>query len=114
MKYKIGLLAIFFSFSQWAIGTTNPKDLVVIDCRTTEEYRQTHVQGALNYDVLREEDFIKKTKTLDKSKSYKLYCGSGKRSGQAEKIMKNLGFTNVENIGSVSQAAKTLNRSTIK
>ena len=46
---------------------------------------------------------------LDKSKSYKLYCRSGNRSGQTLKIMKELGFKDVENLGSLSEAVRKLN-----
>ena len=44
---------------------------------------------------------------LDKSANYVLYCRSGNRAGQALDMMTSMGFTNVQNIGSVDEAAAT-------
>ncbi len=102
-----------FSFLM-SMSTSNPvsadtQNIVVIDVRTAEEYADTHVVDTLNIDFLKS-DFTAIISKLDKEKTYKLYCRSGNRSGQAERLMKTLGFKNVENIGSVSEAAQTLNR----
>lgn len=95
------------------LAGTNSEELItsiiVIDVRTPEEFSETHVENSLNIDFLKN-DFTANISKLEKNKTYKLYCRSGNRSGQAEQLMRTLGFKDVENIGSVSEAAKTLNR----
>lgn len=85
------------------------EDFEVIDVRTSDEFREGHVKDALHIDVMRP-DFLQKTTQLDKSKSYKLYCRSGNRSGRAVQMMKDQGFSKVENLGGLQQAARRLHR----
>jgi rhodanese-related sulfurtransferase len=47
--------------------------------------------------------------SLDPSVSYQLYCKSGGRSAFATDLLQRLGFENVENLGSVEDAAADLN-----
>lgn len=105
----MGLLAFLFGLSHGGPVFADTKDMIVLDVRTPEEFNETHVDGSQNFDIF-SPDFKDKISRLDKTKTYKVYCRSGNRSGQAEKLMKSLGFKNVENIGSVSQAAKRLSR----
>lgn len=109
MRFKMGILAMVFVFLQIHQASADTKNMVVLDVRTLEEFEESHVKDSVNIDVLSPE-FKLKVEKLDKNKSYKLYCRSGNRSGQAEKLMKSMGFKDVENIGSLSQAAKKLNR----
>lgn len=72
---------------------------VVIDVRTAGEYADGHLKKAVhNWDVMSGE-FEQNIDSLDKEKSYYLYCRSGNRSGKATKIMEQNGFENVHNIG---------------
>lgn len=109
MGYKMGIFGMLLALSQNHQAFADTKNMIVIDVRTADEYQETHVKDTLNIDI-RDPDFKSKVAKLDKTKTYKLYCRSGNRSGQAEAIMKSLGFKDVENIGSVKQAAKSLNR----
>lgn len=68
----------------------NPK-IVILDVRTPEEFAEGHVQGAVNVDY-RSADFAAKVDKLDKTKSYEVYCKSGRRSGESVKLMKEKGF----------------------
>ena len=95
------------------IAKANFKETIVIDVRTPEEFDEGFVEGARNYDIF-DGIFQQKISHLDKNKIYKLYCRSGNRSGQAERMMKNMGFSEVENLGSVSQAAKKLGKPIIR
>jgi rhodanese-related sulfurtransferase len=70
------------------------RNTVLIGVRTAEEFKEGHLQGAENIDV-KQEDFKKRIASLDKSKRYLLYCGSGKRSLTARNIMKENGFGRV-------------------
>jgi len=66
---------------------------VLLDVRTTDEYRSGHIPGSIQIDVLKTEDFKKQVAALDKHKTYLLYCRSGKRSNTAKVLMKESGFT---------------------
>jgi len=90
------------------ISQASTENVVILDVRTSAEFNESHVKGALNIDI-RENDFKDKIAKMDKSKTYKVYCRSGNRSSQAIKIMKDLDFKNIENIGGLEKAAKTLN-----
>lgn len=83
------------------------KDVVILDVRTPEEYKETHVTGARNIDF-KNSTFKDEIEKLDKSKTYKLYCRSGNRSGKAMEMMKTMGFRDLENLGSVKEASEKL------
>lgn len=80
---------------------------VIIDVRTENEYLGGHIQNSKNIDFYSSE-FESSLKNLDRSKHYVLYCRSGNRSGQATRMMKQLGFAHAENLGSLQQASKSL------
>ena len=81
-------------------------DTIVIDVRTPEEFDTGHLAGALNINW-ESAEFMEALSTLDKSANYALYCRSGNRAGQALDMMTSMGFTSVQNIGSVDEAAAT-------
>lgn len=68
------------------------KNAVVLDVRRPEEYAAGHLQGARNLDWLNPAAFEKGLQGLDKSRTYFVYCRSGKRSNAAAKRMKREGF----------------------
>ncbi len=80
---------------------------VILDVRTTAEYSTAHTKKAVNIDVT-QDDFKTKILKFDKTDTYRIYCRSGNRSGKAVDIMKNLGFKNLENLGSLENAKKIL------
>lgn len=110
MKLITALLALFISPSISQATQSLPENAVILDVRTADEYSQGHVPGALNIDFL-SSDFKEKVAKLDATKPYKIYCRSGNRSGQALKIMKAMGFKDLENFGSLGQALKKSQRS---
>ncbi len=69
------------------------KNTVVLDVRTTDEYKAGHIPHATQIDVLKKDDFKAQIAGLDKNKTYLVYCRSGKRSKDAMNIMKEMGFT---------------------
>ena len=69
------------------------KNTILLDVRTEVEYKAGHIPGLKQIDFLKTEDFKKEVAVLDKSKPYLLYCRSGKRSKEAMKVMKEMGFT---------------------
>jgi len=74
-----------------------PAGLVVLDVRTTEEFAEGHLDGAMMIDFYAP-DFADQIATLDRDVPYLLYCRSGNRSSQARAIMEQLGFTDVADV----------------
>ena len=71
------------------------KNTYVVDVRTPEEYKSGFISNAVNYNVMDSVAFINTITSLDKNKKYLLYCKSGRRSGKALVMMKNMGFNKV-------------------
>lgn len=65
---------------------------IILDVRTTEEYKEEHLAGARLLDFLNTKTFDEGIKRLDKSHTYYVYCRSGKRSHNACLKMKKQGF----------------------
>jgi rhodanese-related sulfurtransferase len=73
------------------------KDVVLLDVRTVDEFSQSYIPNALNIDV-QGDYFSADISALDKSKSYAVYCRSGKRSVLASEEMDQIGIANVYNL----------------
>lgn len=71
--------------------------VVLLDVRTPEEFAEGHLPGAINIDF-KNPDFSSRIDSLDKAKSYDLYCRSGHRSGESLKLMQEKGFKNVHHL----------------
>jgi rhodanese-related sulfurtransferase len=72
-------------------------DVVVLDVRTPEEFNSGHILNAINIDIYNDY-FNSDISTLDKSKSYAVYCRSGKRSVDASNEMDSIGFKTTYNL----------------
>jgi phage shock protein E len=77
-------------------------NFVILDVRTPEEFNDGHIDRAININ-LNSNDFKDQINKLDKNKIYVVYCRSGHRSGNAVKIMKDLKFMEVYDIGGIIQ-----------
>jgi rhodanese-related sulfurtransferase len=66
-------------------------DVVLLDVRTPQEYKNGHIEGALLVDFYAN-DFVDRLKALDREKSYLIYCRSGNRSAKTLAIFEKLGF----------------------
>ena len=71
--------------------------VITLDVRTPGEFNEGHIEGAQLIDF-QSGNFENEIATLDKSKTYAVYCRSGSRSGQAVKVMSDAGFTSVYNL----------------
>ena len=69
---------------------------IIIDVRTTEEYKEFHVKDSINIPY----DEINNETELDKNKTILVYCKSGKRSNMAYQTLKDLGYE-VYDLGSI-------------
>ena len=65
---------------------------IILDVRTSKEYAEGHLAGAQQLDYLNPEAFNAGIKQLDKSRTYYIYCRSGKRSHGACQKMQKQGF----------------------
>jgi rhodanese-related sulfurtransferase len=72
-------------------------DVVVLDVRTPQEFAEKHIKNADNIDYY-DSDLETKLGSLDKQKTYAVYCRSGNRSSQILEVMKKLGFSKVYNL----------------
>ena len=66
---------------------------LLIDVRTPEEYRENHIEGAVNIPVY-EIDNIK-NEIIDPNKVILVYCKTGKRSKIVKQILIQNGYKNV-------------------
>ena len=91
--------------------TITDSSVVVLDVRTPGEFMVGHIANAINIDV-EGMQFNADVSKLDKTKTYAVYCHSGRRSGIATSEMSKLGFSKLFNldggIGAWSAAGQPL------
>jgi rhodanese-related sulfurtransferase len=66
-------------------------NFVLLDVRTPKEYAKGHIEGAILINYY-DSDFVDRLKSLDRDKTYLVYCHSGSRSGRALAILEKMGF----------------------
>jgi len=75
------------------------KNSTVIDIRTPGEIILGKItKDALEMDFYKEKEFKEDLNKLDKTKRYLIYCRSGNRTDSTKLIMKDLGFTFVNDL----------------
>ena len=72
-------------------------NLQILDVRTPEEFADGHLSGAILMNFYAD-DFQNQLASLNKEEPILLYCRSGNRSGQAGKMMVDMGFKNLMDI----------------
>ena len=73
------------------------KGAIIIDVRSSQEFKEGHVDGAVSIPDYQIKKEIKKY-VDDKNKILVLYCSTGHRSQRSQKILENMGYTNVYNV----------------
>lgn len=99
------LREMFSKVRQFNIIQDSLKDgAMLMDVRTSDEFSSGHFAGATNLDV----QDISAGKLPNTAKSTKLYvyCRSGNRSAQAVTLLKKAGFTDVVDLGGISDVEK--------
>lgn len=98
-KEEIQLSKDIFPSDAWELISKNKKgdDLVIIDVSTPQEYKDLHLDGAINVNLF-SRFFKTRLGVMDKSRTYVIYCKMGGRSKIAKKLMQRLGFRKVYNI----------------
>ena len=76
---------------------TQEPGVIVLDVRTTQEFNEGHLENAININV-ESDNFLSQIETLDKSKTYAVYCRSGRRSADAVAKMAKQNFTSLVNL----------------
>lgn len=64
---------------------------VIVDVRTETEFESERIPNSININVM-DPSFMQNISTLDKSKTYFVYCRSGGRSGSACAMLNKQGF----------------------
>lgn len=92
---KKGLLALALVIGMPALAAEH-----WIDVRVPEQYQQEHIQGAVNIPL---KDLKAKIASVvpDKTDTVKLYCNSGRQSGQGKDMLTEMGYTQVTNEGGI-------------
>jgi phage shock protein E len=106
MKRVIWFLMVMFTMS--ACTQAEPdmaqwiEEGVIIDTRTIEEFNAGHIRDAqlIPYDQIRQGI---KNVAPDKQTPVILYCRSGRRAGIAEKVLTDMGYENVINVGGLAE-----------
>lgn len=76
------------------------QSFTLIDVRTPEEFKSIHIKGAKNVPLQAIPQKISST-AAKKEKMLVVYCQSGSRARAAQRTLKNMGYTNVKNLGSI-------------
>ncbi len=79
----------------------NTPGSILLDVRTTDEYRQGHIPGSLNVELNDLQSIS--NRIPDKNTALFVHCLSGARSNQAVQTLKRMGYLNVKNIGGINK-----------
>jgi rhodanese-related sulfurtransferase len=87
--------------SEEAYKIMESKDVIILDVRTSSEFKSGHIKDALNIPLDSLEDLILEA-VQDKDATILVYCQSGRRSEEASKILIDMGYKDVNNFGGIN------------
>jgi phage shock protein E len=102
----VGLLLTLIALSSSAANRAEiawkkvEQGALLVDVRTPPEFEAQHLQSAVNYPL---NTINTAFNNISKNRDIVVYCRSGNRSGQAERYLKQIGFTNVHNGGGIDE-----------
>lgn len=98
MKTLFGKFAVFVGLSLWVSSPLFAADALWIDVRSAPEYESGHFPEAVNIPHI---EIAERIRALapEKKTSIKLYCGSGRRAGIAQRELEGMGYFNTSNEG---------------
>lgn len=85
------------------------KQAAVVDVRTPDEFAAGHIDGAINIPLEQIQNGSAHLENLKKDSPILLYCRSGRRSGLAQQLLEQQGYSKLTNGGGVNTLAKQLN-----
>lgn len=99
IKTKVQRAKDIFPVEAWELISKNREndDVIIIDVSTPQEYKDLHLEGAINVNLL-SRFFKTRLDVMNKNKAYVVYCKVGGRSKIAQKLMQQFGFQTVYNI----------------
>jgi phage shock protein E len=100
------LLSVLALAEQIGAPTLSSQPPLVIDVRTADEYRQSHVQDAINIPYEQIGSHIAAV-APDRTAPLVLYCRSGRRSGVAEQTLRRMGYRQIENKGGLGDMQRS-------
>lgn len=75
----------------------NLKEYIIIDVRSKREYKEFHLDNAINIPLLEIKSKIE-LYVRQKDKKILIYCEYGGRSAKAAKILNDIGYINIFNL----------------
>ena len=96
-----GLSAMMSRRSTKAATTNSSNEPLIVDVRTPAEFNSGAYPKAINIPL--DELQMRVDELGSRSRSITLYCASGARSAYGQRILQQLGFTNVSNGGGIMQ-----------
>ena len=76
------------------------EEVIILDVRTPEEYKEEHIEGALLIPDYEHEN-LAESELPDKDKKILVYCRSGNRSKSAAKTLIDMEYKNVYDFGGI-------------
>lgn len=86
--------------AQRAIKELQNNTAIIFDVRTPEEFAARHITGAQNFNI--ETIQAGNLPNVPKESTIYVYCRSGNRSNQAKEILESNGFSNVTDLGGLT------------
>jgi rhodanese-related sulfurtransferase len=96
-----GIAAMMAQRNSRAAAPVISNETIIVDVRSTGEFSGGAYPGAINIPVDELQHRI--SELGGKSREITLYCASGARSGYGQRVLHQLGFTNVKNGGGIMQ-----------
>ena len=84
--------------NKWRSQLKSEEDCLIIDVRTSEEFKELRLPNSINIDFYNPQDFMQELEKLDKNKVYYIYCRTGSRSANTCELMKEIGFAKTYNL----------------
>ena len=84
--------------NKWRSQLESEEDCLIIDVRTSEEFKELRLPNSINIDFYNPQDFMQELEKLDKNKVYYIYCRTGSRSANTCELMKEIGFAKTYNL----------------
>ena len=78
-----------FKSTDWVAANKDKANVVLVDVRPADEYRQGHIPGAINIPL---NDIRQASAALDPTKEYIVYCQTGRRSSAAAFLLSQRGL----------------------
>jgi phage shock protein E len=107
------LLSLAGGFAHASQEHVAPPAALVIDVRTEQEWKEGHLEGAVLIPHDRIEQGISGVAPDRKGRIY-LYCRSGRRTGLAYDALKQIGYEDLVNLGTMENASRELNLPVVK